>query len=110
MKSFTRNDWIDLLKRDLVPIPSCDCDGFREYANPEHLFVTIKTKTNRKCTFGGPVWCAIINIHDKKYLYVDYLSPLKKTRRFLWDKIESIEFRFVTDVKHPRDLFYKNNT
>jgi len=105
MKTFSRNDWIDLLKRDLIPIPSCDYTDYREYTNPEHLWITIKTTTHRQCTFGGPVWCAIINIHDNKYLYIDYLSPFKKPRRFLWDKIKAIEFCFVTDVMHPKYIY-----
>lgn len=109
MKIFSREDWIDLLKRDLIPIPSCDYAGYREYANPEHLFITIKTTTNRQCVFGGPIWCAIINIHDKNYLYIDYLSPLKKPRRFLWDKIKSIEFCFVTNAFHPKYVYQPAN-
>ena len=97
-KKFTKEEWVKLLKRDLVKVPTHNGSESYEYTTPENLIVTITTKTKirRNYTFGGPVWCATVNFFDKDKLTVDFLSSLKKSYHIAWVKINEIDFRFIS--------------
>lgn len=97
-KGFTKNEWIQLLKRDLIKMPEHDDEHMNEYTTPENLIITVTTKTkNRKNhTFGGPVWYAIVNFSDEKKLKVSFLNPLKKPYTIDWIKVNEINLYFIS--------------
>jgi hypothetical protein len=97
MKVFTREEWIKLLKRDLSPLPSND-SPVHQYAVPENLIVTVttKNKVRRNYTFGGPIWCGILDFSNESVLKLTYLSPLKKPHNIKWNKIKEITLHYIS--------------
>lgn len=97
MKVYKKEEWIELLKRDLSPVPSNDGPIY-EYATPENLIVTVttKNKNRRNYTFGGPIWSGILNFSDNKVLRLTFLSPLKKPHNIQWAKVKEISFHYLS--------------
>ncbi len=95
-KVYKKDDWLKLLKDNLTVCPFHKGEITREYTPGENLIVKIKTKTSRNYTFGGPVWNGSIRTSNSTYLYLEYLSPLKKPCRVKWDNIKSICFRYIS--------------
>ncbi len=96
LKVYKKSDWINLIKTNLITGPYHKGQLPYEFFPSENLIVTINTKTSRHYTFGEPVWSATVDISEEEYLYVSYLSPLKKPRRVKWDNIKSIDFRHLS--------------
>jgi len=80
MKTYKKNDWIDLIKKNLIICPYHKDELPYEYTPNENLIVTIILK-HHVIIHLGPVWIAIVNILNEKYLEISYLSPLKKPKK-----------------------------
>ena len=106
LKIFKKSDWIELIKTNLLECPYHKGQMPYEFTPSENLIVTINTKTSRHYTFGGPAWNATVDISEEEYIYLSYLSPLKKPRRIKWDNIKSIAFCHGQWINNMRKSFF----
>jgi hypothetical protein len=91
-KAFIKKDWVRLIKQNLLECPYNKGESAHEFTPADNLVVTITTKTSRNYSFGGPIWCGIIDVSIDDYLQLSYLSPKKRPRKIKWNNIRSMEF------------------
>jgi hypothetical protein len=99
MKKITKDEWIKLLQRELIPhFHDHDVSYEDKYITPENLIITVTTKTKirRSYTFGGPVYSATLDFSDSNKLHVNFSSPRKKPYKIKWQNVKEITLRFLS--------------
>lgn len=98
MKIYSKEEWVQLIKKELIKVPEQHSEHLDEFFSKEELIITIttKNKNRRNYTFGGPRWSAIANFSDPDYLKVFFRSPLKKPYTIDWSKVKEVSLHFLS--------------
>jgi hypothetical protein len=98
-KTFTKGDWIKLIKKYLIKYPEHDGEYKKDYIVPENLIITItekKTKMNRYHACGGPIYTSMLNFADPERLKIRFLSPSRKPKEINWGKVIAVKLYFFS--------------